>query len=107
MNEYIAITSTLTIVQVVFFVTAGLLLCEIFDGSGSYFFRQDAFIFCLMVLAGLAIAGLCNCAGYDYGLMQERNKAVEAGVGYYSLDSKTGDTQFEYLEIKKEETDNE
>ena len=107
MIEYIVITSTCKILLVVLLVAAGFVLSEIFDGSGSYFFRQDAFIFCLMVLAGLAIAGLCNCAGYDYGLMQERNKAAEAGVGYYSLDSKTGDTQFEYLEIKKEETDNE
>ena len=60
-----------------------------------------------MVLAGLTLAGLCNWAGYDYGLMQERNKAAEAGVAYYRLDSKTGNTHFEYLEIKEEETNNE
>ncbi len=107
MIEYITITSTLTILLVVLSVAAGFVLSEIFDGSGSCFFGPDTFVFCLLVLAGLTLAGLCNCACYAYGLKQERNKAVEAGVAYYRLDSKTGDTQFEYLEIKKEETNNE
>ncbi len=107
MFEYIIVTSTITLVPLVLFLAAGYLLSEIFEGSGNYFSTPSTLLFCIMVLAGLAFVGLCNYASYDYGLVQERNKAAEAGVGSYRLDSKTGNTHFEYLEIKEEETNNE
>ena len=103
MTEYLVLMSIFNIVLVGISVTAGLVLSDIFD----QFELFGAFLFCMIVLVGLAGAGVCNYASYEYGLMQERNKAAEAGVAYYRLDSKTGDTYFEYLEIKKEETNNE
>lgn len=56
---------------------------------------------CLIAIVCLLLGGLIAgfvgfWVGCDTGRHTERNKAIEAGVGAWKIDARTGESKFEY-----------
>ena len=56
----------------------------------------------ILLVCGLLLMGLCLMTASDCVLSSERDRAVEAGVAHYVVDSKTGEVTFEYIKQGEE-----
>ena len=67
------------------------------DNAGCGFFIMG---FVISAIIFFFVGGIC-------GIRAANKSAIEAGVAYWSVDEKTGDTTFEYKNNKQKEKDHE
>lgn len=89
------------VLSVSFLVCSGYLLGDFLNEPDRGLFRIFIVPFLMTIFFGLSLLIAATLLSRDLGRMQEKEKAIEAGVASYIFDANTGKSEFEYLERKE------